>query len=48
MLCVCLGNPPEKFDWQTRDKKNKFIVSIDTYVEGNHFLNFLFLNFLSI
>jgi thiamine-monophosphate kinase len=22
------------------DKKNKFIVSIDTYVEGNHFLNF--------
>jgi len=25
MLCVCLGNPPEKFDWQTRDKKNKFI-----------------------
>ena len=22
------------------DKKNKFVVSIDTYVEGNHFLNF--------
>ena len=21
MLCVCLGNPPEKFDWQIRDKK---------------------------
>ena len=25
MLCVCLGNPPEVFDWQTRDKKKKFI-----------------------
>ena len=25
MLCVCLGNPPTKFDWQTRDKKKKFI-----------------------
>ena len=25
MLCVCLGNPPETFDWQTRDKKKKFI-----------------------
>ena len=29
MLCVCLGNPPEKFDWQTRDKKNKFIRLTD-------------------
>ena len=29
MLCVCLGNPPEKFDWQTRDKKNKFIRLAD-------------------
>ena len=25
MLCVCLGDPPTEFDWQTRDKKNKFI-----------------------
>ena len=25
MLCVCLGNPPDNFDWQTRDKKKKFI-----------------------
>ena len=25
MLCICLGNPPKKFDWQIRDKKNKFI-----------------------
>ena len=25
MLCVCLGNPPENFDWQIRDKKKKFI-----------------------
>ncbi len=25
MLCVCLGNPPETFDWQVRDKKKKFI-----------------------
>ena len=22
------------------DKKNKLIVSVDTYIEGNHFLNF--------
>ena len=29
MLCVCLGNPPDKFDWQTRDKKNKFIRLTD-------------------
>ncbi len=25
MLCICLGNPPEKFDWQTRDKKKKLV-----------------------
>ena len=25
MLCICLGNPPESFDWQVRDKKKKFI-----------------------
>ena len=25
MLCVCLGNPPETFDWQTRDKNKKFV-----------------------
>tara|TARA_B100001029_G_scaffold179415_1_gene188818 strand:- start:816 stop:2168 length:1353 start_codon:yes stop_codon:yes gene_type:complete len=24
MLCVCLGTPPEKFDWQIVDKKKKF------------------------
>tara|TARA_B100002052_G_C15885197_1_gene601205 strand:+ start:73 stop:1413 length:1341 start_codon:yes stop_codon:yes gene_type:complete len=29
MLCICLGNPPKKFDWQIRDKKNKFIRLID-------------------
>ena len=29
MLCVCLGNPPDKFDWQVRDKKNKFIRLTD-------------------
>ena len=29
MLCVCLGDPPEKFDWQTRDKKNKLIRLTD-------------------
>ena len=29
MLCVCLGDPPTKFDWQTRDKKNKFIRLTD-------------------
>lgn len=25
MLCIFLGNPPEKFDWQIRDKKNNFL-----------------------
>jgi len=25
MLCVCLGNPPDKFDWQIRDKDKKFL-----------------------
>ena len=25
MLCICLGNPPEIFDWQVRDKDKKFI-----------------------
>jgi len=25
MLCIFLGNPPEKFDWQVRNKKKKFI-----------------------
>ena len=25
MLCVCLGNPPDSFDWQTRDKNKKFV-----------------------
>tara|TARA_Y100000588_G_C14211676_1_gene906959 strand:+ start:66 stop:1406 length:1341 start_codon:yes stop_codon:yes gene_type:complete len=25
MLCVFLGNPPDTFDWQTRDKEKKFI-----------------------
>ena len=29
MLCICLGNPPKKFDWQIRDKKNKFIRLTD-------------------
>ena len=24
MLCICLGTPPESFDWQIRDKKKKF------------------------
>ncbi len=24
MLCICLGTPPETFDWQFRDKKKKF------------------------
>ena len=24
MLCICLGTPPETFDWQIRDKKKKF------------------------
>ena len=26
MLCVCLGNPPDTFNWQTRDKNKKFII----------------------
>jgi len=25
ILCVCLGNPPESFNWQTRDKDKKFL-----------------------
>ena len=25
MLCVCLGNPPNTFNWQIRDKKKKFL-----------------------
>ena len=25
MLCMFIGKPPEKFDWQVRDKKNQFI-----------------------
>ena len=25
LLCEFIGKPPEKFDWQTRDKKKKFI-----------------------
>ncbi|MAV63937.1 MAG: aminopeptidase [Candidatus Marinimicrobia bacterium] len=29
MLCICLGDPPAKFDWQVRDKKNKFIRHTD-------------------
>ena len=29
MLCVCLGNPPDNFDWQVRDKKKKFIRFIN-------------------
>ena len=24
MLCVCLGTPPDSFDWQIRNKKKKF------------------------
>jgi len=24
MLCVCLGTPPESFNWQIKDKKKKF------------------------
>jgi len=24
MLCICLGTPPESFDWQIRDKNKKF------------------------
>jgi bleomycin hydrolase len=36
MLCIFLGNPPETFDWQVRDKKKKFIrihdlTSLDFY-----------------
>ena len=23
------------------DKKNKLVISVDTYVEGNHFINFI-------
>jgi len=25
MLCMFIGKPPEKFSWQVRDKKNKFL-----------------------
>ena len=25
MLTIHLGNPPKNFDWQTRDKKKKFL-----------------------
>ena len=25
MLCMFIGKPPESFDWQVRDKKNKFL-----------------------
>ncbi|MBI45520.1 MAG: aminopeptidase [Candidatus Marinimicrobia bacterium] len=25
MLCMFIGKPPESFDWQIRDKKNKFL-----------------------
>ena len=25
MLCTFIGKPPEKFDWKTRDKKNKLV-----------------------
>jgi len=32
MLCVCLGNPPETFDWQTRDKDKKFIRSQSSHI----------------
>ena len=36
MLCVCLGTPPDIFDWQIRDKKKKFnrfknLTSLDFY-----------------
>jgi len=36
MLCICLGNPPDTFDWQVRDKDKKFIrftnlTSLDFY-----------------
>ena len=36
MLCMFIGRPPETFDWQVRDKKNKFlrfnnITPIDFY-----------------
>jgi len=29
MLCSFIGKPPEVFDWQVRDKKNKFIRHIN-------------------
>tara|TARA_B100002051_G_scaffold53977_1_gene49454 strand:+ start:1060 stop:2400 length:1341 start_codon:yes stop_codon:yes gene_type:complete len=29
MLCICLGNPPESFDWQTRNKEKEFIRITD-------------------
>ena len=25
MLCICLGSPPDKFDWKIKNKKNKFL-----------------------
>ena len=36
MLCICLGTPPELFNWQIRDKKKKFkrfnnLTSLDFY-----------------
>ena len=36
MLCICLGTPPESFDWQIRNKKKKFkrynnLTPIDFY-----------------
>jgi bleomycin hydrolase len=36
MLCICLGTPPESFDWQFRDENNKFsclknLTPIDFY-----------------
>ena len=36
MLCICLGTPPETFDWQFRDKKKKFkrinnLTALDFY-----------------
>lgn len=38
MLCVCLGNPPETFDWQIRDKDKKFVritglTGLDFYIK---------------
>jgi len=29
MLCMFIGKPPEKFNWQVRDKKNKFLRYMD-------------------